>query len=121
MKSLIVVACVALSLPGCLVFSQDKTTTEGTEVTVESLKQILPGAPEDFVLSVLGPPTRRKSISDGTELLTWRYERTREQGTVIFLLFAGIKKSQESGRIFVSLEKQKVVRVWREGTSEESP
>ena len=118
MKFAVLASCLALSLTGCLVFSSDKTEVEGTKVGVETLKQISAGTSEDMVLELLGPPTTRKPVSDGTELLRWNYKRTRDRGTVIFLLFAGTRTMSESGTIYVTMKDKKVERIWRDGESE---
>jgi len=118
MKSVALAVCLALSLTGCLVLSSDKTELEGTEVGVETLRQIEPGESEAMVLELLGPPSSRKPVADGSEVLRWNYRRTRSQGTVVFLLFAGTRQTNESGTIYVTLKDGKVERVWREGSED---
>ncbi|MEN8151643.1 MAG: hypothetical protein ABFS86_17640, partial [Planctomycetota bacterium] len=111
MKTVTLAVALALTLTGCLIISSDKTETEGTEVGVETLKQIVPGTSEEEVLTLLGPPTSRKPVSEGAELLRWEYRRTRSQGTVVFLLFAGTCQTSESGTIYVTMKDKQVERI----------
>ena len=119
MKTVVLAACLALTLPGCLIMSSDKTQTEGTQVSEETLAQIAPGTSEELVLALLGPPTSRKEMSDGTELLRWRFQRTQKRGTAVLVIFAGSTETKETGTIFVILEqgdeRRIVQRVWRDG------
>jgi len=109
-----VAALLALVAPACLVMSSEKTEVEGTRVSEETLAQIGPGASEDLVTALLGEPTTREDLSDGTSLLKWHYKKTTRKGGAVLILFASSKKTEESGTIYVILEDGKVKRVWRD-------
>jgi outer membrane protein assembly factor BamE (lipoprotein component of BamABCDE complex) len=104
-----------VGLTGCLIMSNEKTEVEGTEVSEETLSQIEPGSPEDLVLALLGEPTTRQDLSDGTTLLRWQYRKTTKKGSAVLVIFAGSTKREESGRIYVLLRDAKVEKVWRDG------
>jgi len=110
---LVLASCVATT--GCLITSNERTDIQGTRVSQETLDQIEPGATEEFVTALLGPPTSRKGMSDGTTLLRWTYKKTTRKDGAVLVLFSGSKETTESGSIFAVLNDEGVVeRVWRD-------
>ena len=110
-----ILAIVCLLSTGCLITSNERTDIQGTRVSKETLDQIEPGATEEFVLALLGEPTSRKSMNDGTTLLRWTYSKTTRKDGAVLVLFSGSKETTESGAIYAVLDADKVVqRVWRD-------
>ena len=114
MKTLLVAAVLAGTLSGCLVMSSEKTEVEGTPVSEETLAQIEPGSPEDLAMSLLGKPTSREDLSDGTTLVKWSFRKTTKKGKAVLIIFAGSTKKEEAGTIYVILRDGKVEKVWRD-------
>ena len=114
MKTVLALALLALALPGCLVMSSEKTEVEGTPVSEETFSQIQPGSPEDLAMSLLGEPTSREDLSDGSTLVKWSFRRTTKRGKAILVIFAGSTKKEETGTIYVILRDGKVERIWRD-------
>jgi outer membrane protein assembly factor BamE (lipoprotein component of BamABCDE complex) len=98
----------------CVVTSSEKTKIEGTKVSENTLAQIEPGSTEEFTIALLGEPTSRVEMSDGTHLLKWTYKKTTTKGGTIIILFAGKKTTEETGTIFVTIKNQRVLKVWRD-------
>ncbi len=114
MKTTLLAILIATTLTGCLVMSSEKTEVEGTPVSEETFAQIQKGSPEDLALSLLGEPTSREDLSDGTTLVKWSFRRTTKKGKAILVIFAGSTKTEETGTIYVILRDGKVDRVWRD-------
>jgi len=114
MKTVLAATLIAAALSGCLVMSSEKTEVEGTPVSEETFAQIEPGSPEDLVMSLLGEPTSREDLSDGTTLVKWSFRKTTKKGKAILIIFAGSTKKEEAGTIYVILRDGKVEKVWRD-------
>jgi len=114
MKAALLASLIAFCLTGCLVMSSEKTEVEGTPVSEETFAQIEPGSSEDLVIALLGEPTTRDDLSDGTNLLKWTYRKTTKKGSAVLVIFAGSKKTEEAGTIYVILEDGRVKKVWRD-------
>jgi hypothetical protein len=75
-RSLIIV-CAALLLSGCLVNSSTRTEYSRRHISCETVKQIEPGkSKSDFVLAVLGDPTSKNKLDDGSEVWKWEHKKS---------------------------------------------
>ncbi len=110
---LLVVAAAAL-LPACLINSDRNVEQRGQFVGPETLSKIEPGRGKDFVLALLGEPSSRSKLEDGSEIWRWSYsEVTSSETGVIFVL--GSKSSREKqGVVFVEFEDGLATRAWRD-------
>jgi hypothetical protein len=104
-----------LVMPGCLVNSSSKTHQSGTFVGKGTLEQIEPGrSTESFVVALLGQPTTRKDLGDGTELMRWVHTRRRTSSGGVFLLVASHNESETNTTTYVLLRDSIVDRVWQD-------
>jgi outer membrane protein assembly factor BamE (lipoprotein component of BamABCDE complex) len=109
------IAASVLIMSGCLVNSRSHTSTSGRYISSTTLRHIEPGTSRsDLVIALLGSPTVRTSLDDGTEI--WRYEyrkRTRSSGSV-FLLLNSANSTERDGAVFVVLRDGVVEKTWRD-------
>ena len=116
LRPLCLAAALLASMPltGCLISGDTKTETSGRYVGDETLAQITPGKSPEFVLALLGEPSTRTQLSDGSEIWKWAHvERKKSQSGVIFLL--GTKTETEKTRTaFVAFKDGVVEKAWRD-------
>jgi outer membrane protein assembly factor BamE (lipoprotein component of BamABCDE complex) len=115
LRPLAVLALVLLPVAGCLVSSRSNTEVVGTRISEETLSLVKPGSTRNDVLSLLGEPTSRKNLDDGTKV--WRYAyrvEKRSSGGVFLLISSSSRTTKEEGTVVVVLEEDRVTRAWRE-------
>ena len=121
----VLVACLALPGAGCgnwncsfnLSFALvgSRTEVSGRGVPEDTLAQVKPReTAKAWVLRFLGEPTTRETIADGTEVLTYVYERKTETRSGILLLFGRTRTYIDKTTVHVELKDDLVQRIWRE-------
>ncbi len=95
---------LALPVAGCLVSARSRTEVTGNPVSETTLSQIEPGAKPDFVLALLGDPTSKTPLEDGSSRWKWAYREEKTSGGGIFLILSSTRKSERSGTVFVLFE-----------------
>jgi outer membrane protein assembly factor BamE (lipoprotein component of BamABCDE complex) len=111
-----VLAAVALVplCQGCLIGSSNRTQVTGRDFGPETLSQIQPGKNKEYVIALLGEPTDKSHLDDGTDIWKWRYTESRNSsGSVIFLV-ASDSKTETSRTTYVEFFDGRVVKAWRD-------
>src|SRR5690606_24826303 len=85
------VAGVAVFLAGAgcirLIDTSSRTMYTGQYVSEQAMEQIEPGkTTADFALAVLGPPTNKSTLDDGSELWKYSYRKAKSSSGSVFLL-----------------------------------
>jgi outer membrane protein assembly factor BamE (lipoprotein component of BamABCDE complex) len=100
--------------PGCLIGSSSRTNVSGRYVGPDTLAQIQPGKSEAYVTALLGDPSDKIQVEDGTSIWKWRYTETRNSsGTVIFLV-ASDSKTETQRTTYVEFNHGTVVKAWHD-------
>lgn len=101
--------------PACVVISTDgKAEVSGQYVSATTLEQIEPGASPEYVTSLLGDPTNKTELSDGTSI--WKWVHTETSRSTSHLLFLVNARKEHEGRhtAYVQFEDGVVSRCWRD-------
>jgi outer membrane protein assembly factor BamE (lipoprotein component of BamABCDE complex) len=106
---------ILISLAGCLVTSNSKTTTSGNYVPEQTFERIEPGkTTASWVQATLGEPTCKTKVDASTaEIWKWNYTETKNgSGTVLFL-FAGSSKDEKTRAAYIEIKDGVVTKKWR--------
>lgn len=106
------IVAAALPLGGCLVSGRDSTKVSGTpvaSVTLETLQQ--QAMTREQVIDLLGPPTRSTEIKNG-EIFSYEWEKRKEGGGAVLLLFAHRHSTEEKATAYVQFEEGVVTKTW---------
>lgn len=107
-------ACAPLA--GCVIVNADSHTKyEGRYVSDETLTQIQRGATQEYVLALIGEPSSRTDLSDGTSIWKWAYSKRVSSQNSVFLLFSGDSSKESAGAVYVDFGPDHLVRRhWRD-------
>ena len=109
----LLLAC--LPLAGCVVIDSDShTETSGTQISPTTLAQVEPGKSADFVLALLGEPSSRTTLADGTEIWKWTYRETRRSGGHILFVIDSDSTRETTLTSYVELCNGLVVKAWQD-------
>ncbi|MEN6426736.1 MAG: hypothetical protein ABFE13_15360 [Phycisphaerales bacterium] len=106
----------AMMLTGCISSHSDvKYGSKGPAVGSATLRQVKCGeTTKDWLLTVLGEPTRATQTANGSEVLTYEYTKNIESD-VSFCIFFDADDRREERTIYVfELENGIVTRYWKE-------
>ncbi len=105
-------AAAALPLSGCLVSGADSTKVSGTQVAPSTLETLQDQAmTREQVIDLLGPPTRSTEIKNG-EIFSYEWQKRKEGGGAVFLLFAHSHSTEEKSTAYVQFEDGVVTKTW---------
>lgn len=103
------------ALSGCLVNSSTRTEFSGRYVSPTTINQIEPGKTRDeFVTAVLGCPTSKTPLTDGSEIWKWEYQKKSSSNGYVFLLVSANDKSEKQGATYVVMRCGTVEKVWQD-------
>ncbi len=103
------------SLAGCVMVTDNHTTTTGHKISDTTFAQIDAGKSKDFVASLLGDPSEKSPQSDGSEIWRWRYTEDRRSSGGFIVLFASNSDTKTEQTRFVEFNKDgSVTRAWTE-------
>jgi len=103
-------------LGGCVIVNADSHTQyEGRYVGDETLAQIRPGATQEYVSALIGEPSTRTDLADGTTIWKWAYSKRVSSQNHVFLLFSGDSSNVTQGAVYVEFGPDRLVRrAWRD-------
>jgi len=113
---LILSVLATVMLTGCISSHSDvKYGPKGPAVGSATLRQVKCGeTTKDWLLTVLGEPTRSTQAADGAEVLAYEYTRNIESD-VSFCIFFDADDRREERTVYVfELEDGVVTRYWKE-------
>ena len=98
-----------------IVHADSQTTHEGRYVGDETLGQIRPGSTQEYVLALIGEPSSRSELSDGSSVWKWAYSQRVTSKNHVLLLFSGDSSRETQGAVYVEFGPDKLVRrTWRD-------
>ena len=104
-----------LPLAGCLVSGSSKETMTGEYVGKSTYSEIEPGVTtEKWILGVLGEPSSKTCLDDGSTLWKWAYKKDHSSSSAVFLIFGGSSRKESEGATFVQLKDGIVVKAWQD-------
>lgn len=107
-------AASGLSMSGCI-GGNSKSKMTGDYVGATTVGKIEPGVTtSDRVRAMLGEPTRRSHLDDGSQLWVWSWKRTSSGGGYVFPIAFGSARSEHEGSAFVEMKDGVVVDAWRD-------
>ncbi len=109
-------ACILVAaLSACSIIESDKHTSfTGNYVPADALSQIKVGeSTPSYVEAVLGEPTSRTDLEDGSAIWRWDYTETRSSDGSLFLVFDGESSTTKKRSTYVEFRDGVVARKWR--------
>jgi len=104
----------AFLFPACIINVDSHSERSGRYVSASTLQQVEPGRTQSYVLALLGEPTSRTKIDDGTEIWKWAYTETkRSEGSLIFV-FSGDDTERIEGAAYVEFKDGVVQKTWQD-------
>jgi len=115
-KLLCTLLLLAPSLAGCVIVNADSHTRyEGRYVGDETLAQIRAGSSQEFVTALIGEPSSRTDLSDGTSIWKWAYSKRVTSSNHVLLLFSGDSSQESQGAVYVEFGADGLARrTWRD-------
>ena len=113
---LILSTLAAMTLTGCISSHSDvKYGSKGPAVGSATIRQVKCGeTTRDWLLTVLGEPSRAAQGANGSEVLTYEYTKTIDSD-VSFCIFFDADDRREERTVYVfELEDGVVTRYWKE-------
>ena len=106
----------AMVLTGCVSSHSDvKYGGKGPAVGNATLRQVTCGeTTKDWLLTVLGAPSRTAQGAHGTEILTYEYTKTVDSEFHFFIFFNSDDRREERTVYVFELENGVVTRYWKE-------
>jgi len=113
-RSAAALSLVAFGLCGCIINTGSHSEQSGKYVSQQSFEQISPGKSKEFVLAVLGEPTSKTPLSDGTEIWKWRYRQTKKSSGSVLFVFNGDTTTETDTATYVVFKGDVVSQTWRD-------
>ncbi len=105
---------VAAALPGCLISSENHVSYTGDYVPSDKLGQITIGeSTPAFTTAILGEPTSKTDLEDGTSIWRWDYVERRSGEGAVLLVFAGENSSEVARSTYVQFENGVASKKWQ--------
>lgn len=116
MKSnqLLVVALAATLFPACIINANSHTTRSGKYISSETVQRIEPGKNADYVVAVLGDPSSKQVLGDGTEIWKWSYRERKTSSGAVFLIIDSDQTTETERSTYVELKDGQVARAWQD-------
>lgn len=91
---------------------------KGAMVSQKTLDQIEPGKTSKVkLLALLGEPTRKKELSDGSELYTCSYVKKTTNDVAVFLVLAMHEDDEKRDSLYFEIEDDVVRKFWRDSSA----
>ena len=114
-KSLLLAALLpALALSSCLIGGHSKPQVTGTKVGAETIAQVQPGKSKTYVLALLGEPTVRLDVGNGSELWKWSYSEHRTSSGSVLFVIGSTSEKETTSTCYVEFAHEIVTRAWRD-------
>jgi outer membrane protein assembly factor BamE (lipoprotein component of BamABCDE complex) len=101
-------------LPSCIINVDSRKERSGRYVGAETLSQVQAGKDQEYVLTLLGEPTRRSTTSSGVEIWSWKYrERKSSEGHLLFV-FSTDDSTVTENCTYVEFQDGIVTKTWQD-------
>ena len=115
MMKVLIAASLALLMTGCLFVVDSKQNTAREQWSSHEADRIVIGQTTgDWLRQTFGPPDRRSTYDDGTELWRYRNHNTTESRVALFLLFRVNVERDHSETLTIELRDGVVTDHWVE-------
>lgn len=113
--AMLALAAGAMALPACsIISSENHTSYTGNYVPSDSLGQIRLGeSTPEYTAAVLGEPTNKAELDDGTSIWRWDYTVRKSGEGSLLLVFDGESSSEKKQSTFVQFKDGVAVKKWR--------
>jgi outer membrane protein assembly factor BamE (lipoprotein component of BamABCDE complex) len=105
---------VALELGSCVINTGSHREISGRYIGDQTFEQISPGKNKEFVLAVLGEPSSKTPLSDGTEIWKWVYKQKNKSSGSFLFVFNGDSTTETETATFVQFKNEVVSQSWRD-------
>ena len=113
--ALVVILLICLVTAGCIVSTENTSQERGKKLKNSSLRKLEPGVTtKDWTVSVLGTPTSRSKLDNGTEVLKYEYSKTVNHELAIFLLLGTESEKTTSESVCLEFKDNILTRYWSE-------
>ncbi|VAX42103.1 hypothetical protein MNBD_PLANCTO03-2011 [hydrothermal vent metagenome] len=111
----VVLALPLAPLVGCAIISSDQHTSfTGNYVASDTLSKIIVGeSTPEFTEAILGEPSSKTDLDDGSSIWRWDYTIRRESDGSLLLIFDGESSSSKKHSTYVHFKDGVVVKKWR--------
>lgn len=111
---LLALASAALLLPACIINANSHTTRSGKYISAETVQRIEPGKGQDYVFALLGDPSSKQVLGDGTEIWKWTYRERKTSSGAVFLIVDSDQTTETERATYVEFQGGQVVRSWQD-------
>jgi len=112
---LVVILLICFVTSGCIVSTENTSQERGKKLKNSSLRKLEPGVTtKDWTVSVLGTPTSRSKLDNGTEVLKYEYSKTVNHELVIFLLLGSESEKTTRESVCLEFKDDILTRYWSE-------
>jgi outer membrane protein assembly factor BamE (lipoprotein component of BamABCDE complex) len=101
-------------VPACIINANSHTTQSGKFVSPDTVQRLEPGKGADYVTALLGEPSSKQALSDGTEIWKWSYRERKTSSGAVFLIVDSDQTTEVERATYVELKDSKVVRAWQD-------
>ena len=113
--AVVVTGMICFVASGCIVSTENISEERGKKPKTSSVRRLEPGVTtKDWALSVLGNPTSRSKLDDGTEVLKYEYSKTVNHELDIFLLFGSESEKTTCESVCLEFKDDILTRYWSE-------
>jgi outer membrane protein assembly factor BamE (lipoprotein component of BamABCDE complex) len=108
------IASIVLATSSCIINTGSHTKRTGSYISQQTFEQVAPGKKKEFVVAVLGEPSTKTTLSDGTEIWKWMFrQKETRSGTVLFV-FSGDDTTETETSTYVLFKDDVVTQAWRD-------
>lgn len=102
-------------LSGCIIARSSTREESGKKIGEATLRQLeVDSTTQDWVLSVLGEPTRRSAIEEGAEIWVYEYQLKKESRVGVVVLLSSEDEKIENQSVFLEFKNKVLTRYWIE-------
>jgi outer membrane protein assembly factor BamE (lipoprotein component of BamABCDE complex) len=111
---LVTASLLVLGLAGCIATNSSNTNIAGKAVSADVFDQIQPGKTKDFVVGLLGEPSKKITEDNGSEVWRWNCIETKITERTFIILFVAVDRTNTTQTTAVEFKDGVVTKAWRE-------
>jgi len=114
LTALFIASLFGLGLVGCIATNSSNTNISGKAVPDDVFEQIQPGKTKDFVVGLMGEPSKKITEDNGSEVWRWNCIETKITERTFIILFVAVDRTNTTQTTAVEFKDGVVTKVWRE-------